>query len=119
MGILLSIIAKVLFIALLPLAIIQTAIVRLFNYKKLDSHFYNIALSIDQLANVVYRDIFKLVFIKEISVWDFGDPDLTVSYIIAKNKQHNTLTTAGLLLAWILDAVDKDHLKKAIKKNEQ
>ena len=119
MGILLSIVAKVLFIIFLPLAIAQTMVIRLFNYHKLERHFYNIALSIDQLANVVYRDIFKLLFITKNSTFDFGNADHTVSYVIAVNKRDGTLTIFGYFIGWILDAIDKDHLKKALKNNEQ
>jgi len=117
MGLILSIVAKVLFILFLPLALIQSIIVRISDYKKVDSHLYNIALSIDQLANVVYRDIFKLLFITK-DGFDFGNADHTVSYVLAVNKRQDTLTTMGYFIGWILDKIDKDHLKKALKNNE-
>ena len=118
MGYLLGVIARLIFIAFLPLAIIATLIVRISNYKKLDSHLYNIALSIDQLGNVVYRDIFKALFITQYSTFDFGNADHTVSYVIAVNKRNGNLTIIGYFVGWLLDKIDKDHLKKALEKNE-
>jgi hypothetical protein len=119
MGHLLGTIARLIFIAFLPLAIMASLIVRIANYKKLDAHLYNIALSVDQLGNVVYRDIFKMLFITKYSEFDFGNADHTISYVIAANKRDGTLTILGYLLGWILDKLDKDHLKKAIQNNEK
>jgi len=118
MGFLLGVIARMIFITFLPLAIVATLIVRFRSLEKLDSHLYNIALSIDQFGNVVYRYIFKALFITKYSTFDFGNADHTVSYVLAVNKRNGHLTTIGYFIAWLLDKIDKDHLKKALENNE-
>jgi len=83
----------------------------------LNAFFYKLALSIDQFGNVVCAIPFQYLFTKPVA-HNFGNEDDTVSYVIAKNKELGTLTLSGRLLGRLLDLLDKDHLKKAIKNKE-
>lgn len=117
MGILLSIIAKTIFIAFLPFAIIG-GIIRTKSLEKINKYFYDIALSIDQMGNVVYQDIFYLLFTTKHRTLDFGNPDHTVSYVLARNYYDGQCTILGVMLARFLNWIDNNHLLKAIKYNE-
>lgn len=75
------------------------------------------ALSIDQLGNAVYKDLFNDTLIKPKGV-PFGNPDETISSVLGKNKQIDRLTRTGKLLDFILDKLDPDHSIKSIEKDE-
>ena len=45
----------------------------------------------------------------------FGNPDETISFVLGKNIQTNTLSLVGKGLNFILDQLDKDHSIKSIK----
>jgi hypothetical protein len=83
--------------------------------KALNRFFYKIALSIDQLGNVICATPFQFIFTKGLDVHPFGDEDDTVSYVIARNYNKESLTWFGRLLAYTLDLCDKGHLRKAIE----
>ena len=53
--------------------------------KKINSYFYDLALSKDQHSNVVLRDFFNKIMLKKLCI-PFGDPDLPLSWYFAVNK---------------------------------
>ena len=78
--------------------------------------FYNIALSNDQHGNVVHKITLHVLFTKK-GGEEFGNPDDTISYILARNKYQEKLKFGGRLMGGILDAIDYTnggHLAKAI-----
>jgi hypothetical protein len=81
-------------------------------------YLYNIALSIDQLGNVVCARLFNF-FLIDIDGHKFGNEDETISGVIGKNKRKNTLTVTGRLLDALLDAIDKNHSIDAIEEDEK
>jgi hypothetical protein len=84
-------------------------------FKSVNNYFYQMALSIDQFANVSLQTPLSVLLInREYLGHLFGDEDDTVSYCIAMNKKLGSLSKFGLFWAWFLDKVDKDHLQKAI-----
>jgi 8-oxo-dGTP diphosphatase len=117
MGIILSIVARLLFIVLVPFGWCVALLTRITNWKRINKYFYDIAYSIDQLGNVVYQDLFQSLLVVD-KGYLFGDPDRTISYALAKNQQINNLTVIGKWIAKALDYFDKDHLAKAIEANE-
>lgn len=85
--------------------------------KKVGQYFYQMALSIDQFANVSLQTPLNFLMIKR-GVYDFhlfGDEDDTISYCIAMNQNKKSLSRFGKFWAWFLDKVDKDHLLKTMK----
>jgi 8-oxo-dGTP diphosphatase len=88
-------------------------------YPKRGKYLYNIALSIDQLGNVVCEQLFNLTLIYPSSIHKFGNEDETISGVIGKNKRANTLTFAGRLLDKLLDIIDKNHSIEAIEEDEK
>ena len=87
---------------------------------KISAYFYQMALSIDQFANVSLQNPMNLTMVKRKEDFHkFGDEDDTLSYIIAKNRGRKTLSKFGAMwgrfLNWVDTDEDGDHLEKAIK----
>ena len=80
---------------------------------KLDEHFLEAAIAIDQTGNVLMSDLFNELFIKKEGC-QFGDKNETISSVLGKNQEKNTLTKAGALLAKGLDKIDKNHSLNSI-----
>lgn len=122
MGFILFIIALVLTLILTVIWLPINIIYHIFTFKwktgskKVNKYFYQMALSIDQFANVSLQTPLNFLIIKRGSknFVLFGNEDDTISYCIAINKEYNSLTLFGKFWAWFLNKVDKDHLKKAL-----
>lgn len=112
MGILLAFASVILIYLFSPFLIIYSIIVSS-SLKRVSEHFFTIAVSIDQLGNVIGTDFFNHVMIKE-DGYKFGSPDETISSCIGKNYQTNTLKPLGRSLRFYLDRIEKDHCVKSI-----
>ena len=88
-----------------------------FSYKKLNNYFLDIAIAVDQLGNVFCRHLLNKALAKN-SKHLFGNPDETVSGVLGKNKKAGTLTKLGLWIADNLNMLEKNHVEKAIEKDE-
>ncbi len=119
MGTLLALVASILASILFPLGLLITFILNLykrrwkFSFKRLDDQFLSIATSIDSSGNVVCKDLFNWALINK-KGYLFGNRKETISSVLGKNQLHGTLSWCGKLIAWILDAIDKDHCFKSI-----
>lgn len=116
MGILLTLVAATLSIIFYPIALIYS----LFRYSKFSyffKHYFNIALSIDQAGNVVCQYLLNDIMIKK-GGSEFGNTDESVSSVIGKNQETNTLTLVGKGLNWILNSLQSNHSVKAIEQDE-
>jgi len=111
-GFILLIIALLLAIVLLPVGFAFQIITTLF--KSVNIYLFTIAKSIDQLGNVVCADLFNYTMIKK-DGYNFGHEDVTISHVLGMNKKINRLTFTGKALSWLLNAIDKDHVEKAIE----
>lgn len=76
-----------------------------------------VAVSIDQLGNVVCKDLFDLTLIKK-EGYLFGNPDETISGVLGKNQLKNTLSGVGKILNKILNSIEEDHSIKSIEVEE-
>ena len=81
----------------------------------LSQNFRAIAVSIDQLGNVVCSDLFNMTLITKDSKYLFGNPDETISSVLGKNKLRNTLSKTGIILTKILNVFEKNHSIKSIE----
>ena len=108
-------------------------------YKRVMEYFYQLALSIDQFANVSLKTPLNYLMIKKSHKNELldsylhndnpkakcalhGDADDTISYIIARNQQHDALTKFGKFWAWFLNWADfgakrrgSNHLEETLK----
>lgn len=68
---------------------------------------------IDQLWNVVCRDLFNDILIKKgwHSFWDVRE---TISSVLWKNERTRTLTNTGQWLVKVLDTVEENHCQESI-----
>lgn len=59
-------------------------------------------------GNVLGEEIFNDLLITT-DGYKFGNRKETISSVLGKNQQKETLTKAGKSLVWILDSIEKDH----------
>ena len=64
--------------------------------------FLAIAISIDQLGNVVCQHLFNYCLVKKESRYKFGNVDETISSVLGKNKLEKTLNILGIYLLSLL-----------------
>lgn len=112
-GILLFVIALSLSVVTVPFGIGYSLVKQMRKRGKLDEHFLEAAIAIDQTGNVLMSDLFNELFIKKEGC-QFGDKNETISSVLGKNQEKNTLTKAGALLAKGLDKIDKNHSLNSI-----
>ena len=112
MGIVLFLVAVVLFI---PLTVINFFCV-LWKYrikwKTINGFFHETAIDIDRFGNRNFRTLLNMTL--QNNGYQFGNINETISSALGKNKRDNTLTKIGLLLCYILDSIDKNHCIKSI-----
>lgn len=108
----LVILALFIFIMIAPIGILWQCIRHL---SDIPNYFFNIALSIDQAGNVISKKMFDDILINK-DGYRFGNPDETISSVLGKNKQYNTLTILGKMLAGFLNNIETNHVEKAIDK---
>ncbi len=122
-GFLLFLVAVLLSIVFLPLGGVYS-LVRLWiraNFKtwikRVGQYFLIIAISIDQMGNVIMQELFNDVLIRKSGI-RFGNKDETISSLLGKNQQAGTLTFIGKGLNGLLHLLEKDHSIKAIEEDE-
>lgn len=114
-GILLLFISIILFILTVPLGIIYGYLYKLFT-KSIDGlgeFCLKIAISIDQLGNVIMQHLLNHVMIVK-GGYKFGNRDETISSVIGKNIEQNTLSRVGKLINFVLDFIDAGHSLNSI-----
>jgi len=112
----LKFLAKWLISWLYPVAMAYTLIYCLIRWKNPSYYFRGMAISYDQLGNVMMQDVFNHTLKKKKSIHRFGDEDETISSVIGLNYVTNNLTVIGKGVRWFLDYVDHDHSRKSIGK---
>jgi hypothetical protein len=115
-NIVLLVVAYAIATVLLPLGFAYTIIGILFfqnkKLKRLENYLFQIAVTIDQMGNVVCAYLFNDVLIRQKN-YKFGNPDETISSVLGKNK--NNLRLTGKMLRWFLDKVEKNHIEKSVE----
>ena len=123
LSILLLTVAVLLFLLLLPFAIVWGIGASFWRRKfkngtiEVADWFYAWAISIDQLGNVVCKELFNDALITPAGV-EFGNPDETISSVLGKNKLKSTLTKTGKALDWLLNKLDPNHSINSIEADE-
>ena len=109
MGLILTIIAYILLMILSPIGVVISLLSKPVDY------FWRIAISLDQLGNVICGAPMDYLLITPESVNKFGNPDETISSVLGKNEQSETLTKAGRVLVSFLDLLDPGHAENSIE----
>ncbi len=125
MGLIVLITAVILGSVLLPIGFVYSFLESFWNrgvkasLKRVNRYFYLVAVSIDQLGNVVCKELFNDMLITPNSQNLFGDPDETISSVLGKNKLAGTLTKTGKMLDAILGFLDTNHSINSIERTAQ
>ena len=114
-NLLLFVVAVSLVIILSPLALLAKVIFAIKRRKVNSEWFRRLALSIDQMGNVIADDLFNWLLIHDDNTAPFGDEDETVSSVLGKNHLSNNLTVLGKALRYLLHKLDPNHSIKAIE----
>ncbi|MBU4537001.1 MAG: hypothetical protein L6264_07235 [Weeksellaceae bacterium] len=82
-------------------------------YGDTDGYFRDTAYNIDVWANREFRATWNALLRTE-GGYAFGREGETISSALGKNERDGTLTEKGKQLVKLLNALDKDHCRKAI-----
>jgi ADP-ribose pyrophosphatase YjhB (NUDIX family) len=82
-------------------------------FRGLGEYFLQIAISIDQLGNVLMQHLLNLLWVKP-GGYAFGNRDETISSALGRNKRSGTLTVFGRGIDAILDRIDPNHSLNSI-----
>ena len=109
MGILLYLIATILWVILTPI----NWIIVTFKYGLSNSYFFETAIDLDKFGNRNFRAFLNVTMQR--NGYEFGNVNETISSALGKNQRDGTLTKFGKVFCKILDTLDKNHCKKSIK----
>ena len=109
-GLLLFAISIVLLLLTAPLGFIYGLCYNLFRAgpKAVGEYLLKIAVSIDQLGNVIMQHLLNDLWMKK-GGYKFGNRDETISSALGRNKRLGTLTGFGRVIDKILDMIDPNH----------
>ena len=82
-------------------------------FRGLGEYFLQIAISIDQLGNVLMQHLLNVLWIRR-GGYAFGNRDETISSALGRNKRSNTLTGFGRTVDRVLDLIDPNHSLNSI-----
>ncbi|NHN26744.1 hypothetical protein FIA58_013750 [Flavobacterium jejuense] len=109
MGIILYIIATILWIIITP---INWVIVTIKNGLS-NEYFLETAIDLDKFGNRNFRTFLNVTMRIE-KGYAFGNVNETISSCLGKNQRDKTLSWFGKFICFILDSIDKNHCKKSI-----
>ncbi len=114
-GLLLFVISIILLIITTPFGFIYGLVHSLFKnlFKGLGGFLLEIAISIDQLGNVIMQHLLNVLWLKK-DGYKFGNRDETISSVLGKNKVRNTLSGFGKSIVYVLNKIDKNHVLDSI-----
>ena len=111
MGILLYIIATILWIVITP---INWVIVS-FKHGLSNKYFFETAIDLDKFGNRNFRTFLNATM-RLRNGYKFGNINETISSALGKNQRDKTLSWFGIIICFILDWLDEDHCKNSINK---
>ena len=110
MGILLYIIATILWVVITPL----NWIIVTFKQGLSNAYFKETAIDIDKFGNRNFRTFLNTTM-KIKGGYMFGNVNETISSALGKNQRDGTLSWFGKVICKILDTIDKNHCEKSIQ----
>ncbi|KKK49980.1 hypothetical protein LCGC14_3129590, partial [marine sediment metagenome] len=114
-GVLLFLVSIVLIVITGPLGLLYGFLYNLIKkgLRGMGEYTLKMAISIDQLGNVVMQHLLNLLWLKK-GAYRFGNRDETISSAIGRNKKLGLLNNFGLQIDRILDTLDPDHSLNSI-----
>lgn len=114
-GVLLFLISVILLVITTPIGFIYGLLHGLFTrgFRGIAEYLLKVAISIDQLGNVLMQHLLNLLWVKE-GGYKFGNRDETISSALGRNRKLGTLTALGRGIDKFLDTIDPDHSLNSI-----
>jgi 8-oxo-dGTP pyrophosphatase MutT (NUDIX family) len=114
-GILLFVISIVLLVITGPIGFVYGLLHSLFTkgFRGLGDYLLKIAISIDQLGNVLMQFLLNVLWIKK-EGYKFGNRDETISSALGRNNKLGTLSGFGKVVDKFLDFIDPNHTLNSI-----
>ena len=109
MGILLYIIATILWVIITPINWFIVCI----KHGLSNAYFLETAVDIDKFGNRNFRTFLNATM-RVRNGYKFGNVNETISSALGKNKRDETLSWFGKVICKILDTIDKNHCEKSI-----
>lgn len=75
------------------------------------------AVELDKMGNTWMQEVFNDFLINK-KGHKFGSKDETISYVLGKNKETNTLNWLGKKVATFLNFIEPSHVEKAINNSD-
>ncbi len=115
-GLLLFLISILLLVVTGPLGFVYGLLHSLFTrgLKGMGEYLLQIAISIDQLGNVLMQHLLNLLWIQPGGGYPFGNRDETISSALGRNKRNGTLSMFGRWMDALLDRIDPNHSLNSI-----
>lgn len=115
LGILLFLISIILLIVTGPIGFVYGLFHSLFSkgFRGLGEYLLKIAISIDQLGNVLMQHVLNLLWIKN-QGYKFGNRDETISSALGRNNKLGSLSGFGKAIDKFLDFIDPNHSLNSI-----
>ena len=115
LGIILLFISIILFVLTVPFGFVYGLFYKLFtrSITGLGELSLKISISIDQLGNVAMQYLLNAIMIVR-GGYKFGNRDETISSVLGKNIQTNTLSKFGNCINSILDFIESGHSLNSI-----
>jgi len=85
--------------------------------KTIDGYLEHLAIDIDRFGNSAFKSLWNAWFITK-EGYKFGVIQETMSSVFGKNKALKTLTKSGKFIAWVLNAIEKNHVEIAAEKHK-
>lgn len=114
-SVMLFLLAILLVVLLTPIAVFVKIVISIRKGKFEHLWIRRLALSLDQLGNVIADDLFNLLLIRDDNIAPFGDEDETISSVLGKNYLKNNLTIPGKALRYLLHRIDPNHSVNSIE----
>ena len=114
-------IALIIFMIILPIGVlwqIKSYFKKKESYTFISDILFAIAQCIDQLGNVCFQELFNDILITSIG-YKFGNHKETISSVIGKNFESNTLSKTGNILNKLLNMIQPNHTIISIEDNVQ
>ena len=114
-GVILFLVSIILFALTAPFGIIYGFFYSVFKkgLRGIGEYCLKIAVSVDQLGNVLMQHLLNLLWLKK-DAYKFGNRDETISSAIGRNKKLGLLSGFGRFIDKILDRIDPDHSLNSI-----
>jgi hypothetical protein len=111
---LLNILASLIKWALQP-TLFAYGVIRSLSKREFSKWQFNVAYTKDVWGNALGKYVFDDLLITKEAKYKFGHRKQTISYVLGKNLETNSLSLLGKILVLILNKIEKNHVQNAVR----